>query len=187
MPMGRRRAGLSAIGVTGCLLPTAIWPPEPPKETKPQRCCARKPQTEPSPERRVRIRSHPKPVTVERAASPISVAGAIVRYGFYLVGALALGLIGMAVVSVWRMVPAAVDAPPAFRLAAPGLAHLPATGHVVRSSRFGRIEVRQYGRLHNRDVDLAILLAMPPKGIGMGTEFAQDLREVNVLRHARGV
>jgi hypothetical protein len=115
----------------------------------------------------------------------LSVAGAVVRYGFYLVGALVLGGIGLLILSMWggRLRP--VDAAPALRVTAPALAQLPVSGHVVTGSRIGRIEVRQYGRLSSREADLAIVAVMPPRGIGMGTEFVQDLRDVNILRAVR--
>ena len=117
--------------------------------------------------------------------STATVAGIVIRYGFYLVGALVLGGAGLLLLSAWRYQAKPINDPPAMRLTAPALAHLPVSGHVIASGRFGRIEVRQYGRLHSRDVDVAVVMVMPPKGIGMGTEFVQDLREVNLLRGTR--
>jgi hypothetical protein len=114
-------------------------------------------------------------------------AGKMIRYGFYLVGALFFGGLGLLTLSFWSDLPRPNDAPPALRLAAPGLASLPMTGHVVEGGRLGRIEVRQYGRLNSREVDLALVAVMPPRGIGMGTEFVQDLRSVNLLRNARAL
>jgi hypothetical protein len=115
----------------------------------------------------------------------LSAAGSVIRYGFYLVGALLFGGIGLLVLTAWQGQPRPVDAPPTLRLAAASLASLPVTGHVIESRRLGRIEVRQYGRLNNREVDVALVAVMPPRGIGMGTEFVQDLRDVNLLRLAR--
>ena len=63
----------------------------------------------------------------------------------------------------------------------------PATGHVVTSSRLGRAEVVQYGQLNNRGSDLAVVLIMPPKGIGMGTQFVQDLIDINLLQFKRSI
>ncbi len=119
------------------------------------------------------------------AISPISMAGAVIRYTFYTVGALVLGLIGLGVLSVWKVVPKPVDAPPAFRIAASEFASKPTNGNIVTSSRIGRAEVMQYGQLHSRSNDLAVVLVMPPKGIGMGTHLVQDLNEVNLLRLKR--
>jgi hypothetical protein len=131
---------------------------------------------------RVRVRYS---MNSETVLATVSVAGSLIRYAFYLVAALVVGGIGLIVLWGWNYRVKPVDAQPALRLASSSLAHLPVSGHVVSSGLFGRIEVRQYGRLHNRDVDLAIVMVMPPKGVGLGTQFAQDLRDINLLRGAR--
>ena len=125
-------------------------------------------------------------VTAEEI-SPIGVAGAVIRYGFYATGAIVLGMVGIGLVSVWRMAPRPVDTPPAFHIAASVVASKPTSGHVIAGSRLGRIEVRQYGQLNNRTSDLAVVLVMPPKGIGMGTQLMQDLHQANLLRAKRAV
>ena len=119
--------------------------------------------------------------------SPIAVAGSVIRYAFYAVGTLALGAVGLGIMSISNFVPKAVDAPPAFRIAAGEFASRATSGHVVTSSRLGRAEVLQYGQLHNRTTDLAVALIMPPKGIGMGTQFLQDLSNINLLRAKRPI
>lgn len=125
-------------------------------------------------------------MNLETVSSSISVVGTAIRYGFYLVGALVIGGIGLVVLSAWNWLPAAVNEEPAFRISASNVAQLPVSGHVVTSG-LGRFEVRQYGRLHSRELDLAVVMVMPRKGIGMGTEFAQDLRNINLLRGARAI
>jgi hypothetical protein len=124
---------------------------------------------------------------LETVSSKISVVGIVIRYGFYTVGALVIGGIGLMMLSAWNWMPAAVSDAPAFRISAPSLAQLPPSGHVITSGRLGRVEVRQYGRLNSREQDVAVVMVMPPKGIGMGTEFVQDLRNINLLRGARAV
>ena len=126
-------------------------------------------------------------VTAGNTPSPLSIAGMVIRYGFYAVGMLVLGLIGLAIMAMWKIPPKAIDAPPAFRISAPSLSRLPVSGSVTTSSLLGRAEVRQYGRLSNRDIDLAVALIMPPKGVGMGNELIQDLRNVNMLKLKRAV
>jgi hypothetical protein len=126
-------------------------------------------------------------IAASEIGSAISIAGIAVRYGFYAVGALVLALIGMTILSLQKVVPTVVDTTPSFRVASDTLASLPVSGHVVSSSVFGRAEVRQYGTLHNRGIDFAIVVVMPPAGFAMGTQFAQDLREANLLRAARAV
>lgn len=128
-----------------------------------------------------------EPAATGTFGASVAIAGTAIRYGFYLIAAAVLAIIGISVMAQWKVPTRPISDPPAFRIAASQLASLPVTGHVVASSRFGRAEVRQYGRLHNRDIDLAVVMIMPPKGVGMGTEFGQDLREINVLRHTRAV
>jgi hypothetical protein len=125
-------------------------------------------------------------MSLETVSSKISVVGTLIRYGFYAVGTLVIGGIGLVVLSAWNWLPAAVNEAPAFRISSPSLAQLPISGHVVTSG-LGRIEVRQYGRLHSREQDVAVVMVMPRKGIGMGTEFVQDLRNINLLRGARAM
>jgi hypothetical protein len=126
-------------------------------------------------------------MSLETVSSNISVVGIVIRYGFYAVGTLVIGGIGLMALSAWNWLPAAVDDAPAFRISAPNLAQLSPSGHVITGGRLGRVEVRQYGRLNSREQDLAVVMVMPPKGIGMGTEFVQDLRNINLLRGARAV
>jgi hypothetical protein len=126
-------------------------------------------------------------MSLETVSSKISVVGIVIRYAFYAVGTLAIGGIGLMLLAGWNWLPAAVNDAPAFRISAPGVAQLPVSGQVITSGRLGRVEVRQYGRLNSREQDLAVVMVMPPKGIGMGSELVQDLRNINLLRGARAV
>src|SRR5688572_17244478 len=87
--------------------------------------------------------------------------GVIVRYSFYLVGTIVLGMIGIGVISIYNSQPRAIEEQPSFRLAAPHLARLPARAQAVTGGRFGRIELLQYGALHNRDVSFSIGMGFP--------------------------
>src|SRR4051812_40168238 len=122
-----------------------------------------------------------------------AMAGTFVRVicGVVLLGVFGVIFIGFSSIlggeSWWSMLPKPADAPPAFRVSAGEFAGKTATGHVVTSSRLGRAEVVQYGQLNNRGTDLAVVLVMPPKGIGMGTQFAQDLTDLNLLRLKRSI
>jgi hypothetical protein len=135
----------------------------------------------------VSVRGDFETVTASQVPVAVAVTGTAIRYAFYAVGLLVLGMIGIVIMSLWDVPLKAVDTPPAFRVASPSLARLPVSGHVVSSSLIGRAEVRQYGRLSNRDVDLAVVMVMPRPGIGMGTEFGQDLRKINLLRGSRAI
>lgn len=124
--------------------------------------------------------------TVTAGGMPsLSIAGAVIRYAFYAVGTLVLGMVGLGIMSLWKIPAKPVNAAPAFRINASEFASKPTSGHVVTSSRLGRAEVMQYGQLHSRTNDLAVVLVMPPKGIGMGSSLVQDLTDVNLLRLKR--
>jgi hypothetical protein len=90
--------------------------------------------------------------------------GVIVRYSFYLVGAVVLGMIGIGIMSMYNSQPRATEERPSFRLAAPDLARLPMRAQVVTGGRFGRVDLLQYGALHNRDVSFSIGMGFPPAG-----------------------
>jgi hypothetical protein len=122
----------------------------------------------------------------------LSLVGTLIRVACYGVQLAVLGVIGFGFLSIsgysfWSTSPKPVDAPPAFRVSAGEFAGKTATGHVVTSSRLGRAEVVQYGQLNNRGSDLAVVMVMPPKGIGLGTQFAQDLIDINLLRLKRSI
>jgi hypothetical protein len=121
-----------------------------------------------------------------------TLVGTLIRVACYAVQLAVLGVIGFGFLSIsgysfWSTGPKPVDTPPAFRISAGEFAGKTATGHVVTSSRLGRAEVVQYGQLNNRGSDLAVVLVMPPKGIGMGTQFAQDLIDINLLQLKRSI
>jgi hypothetical protein len=124
----------------------------------------------------------------------LAAASTFIRVACYGVQLAVLAVVGFGFLSVagginsfWGMVPTPVDAPPAFRISAGEFAGKAPTGHVVTSSRLGRAEVVQYGQLNNRGSDLAVVLIMPPKGIGLGTRFVQDLTDINLLYFKRSI
>jgi hypothetical protein len=131
--------------------------------------------------------------TVAAGIAPsFAAAGTFVRVACYGVQLAVLGVVGIGAASVfgygsfWSP-PKPVNAPPAFRISSTEFAGKTPTGHVVTSSRLGRAEVVQYGQLNNRGSDLAVVLVMPPKGIGMGTQFVQDLVDINLLYLKRSI
>lgn len=90
--------------------------------------------------------------------------GIIVRYSFYLVGALVIGMIGIGILSAYGSRTRTVDERPSFHLAAQHLARLPTRSQIITGGRFGRIELLQYGAVHNRDVNFSIGVGFPPAG-----------------------
>ena len=68
-------------------------------------------------------------ISQKDVVATVSVAGIVVRYGFYLVGAITLALIAIAITTIWGWRARTIDAKPAFRIAAPEL------GAAVRCAR----------------------------------------------------
>ena len=107
----------------------------------------------------------------------VSAAGLVIRYTFYLVGALTLALIAIAITTIWGWRARTIDAKPAFRIAAPELARLPMRSKVILSWH-GRIETRHYGQIYDRDMDLTVALIMPPND-------SRDHHHRRLARHSR--
>lgn len=92
----------------------------------------------------------------------VSSTGIVIRYSFYLIGALVLGMIGIAIISFYEGRNKTVDEKASFRLAAQHLARLPVRSQIVTGRQFGRLELQQYGAMHDRDVNLSIAMGFPP-------------------------
>ena len=113
--------------------------------------------------------------------SAFSVAGLLIRYGFYAIGMLVFGMVGIGILSVWKIVPKVVNDPPAFRIASGEFAGKPSSGHVQVSSQYGRVEVVQYGELNNRSTDLAVIMVLPPPDSFIAVRLVQDMTDINLL------
>lgn len=110
----------------------------------------------------------------------VAIVGAAVRYSFYAAGAFVL--IGLVIVPFLRSDPVKrVDEKPAFRLAAGHLARLPMKTQVI-AGRGARVELRQYGQLHERDKDFTVLLVMPPKGDTVARDLLAEMRDLGPIR-----
>src|SRR5436189_6377034 len=94
--------------------------------------------------------------------SVVSGTGILIRYSFYLVGALVLGMIGLGIMSLYSGRTRTVEARQSFHLAAAQLSRLPVRSQIVTGGRLGRIELLQYGAVHNRDLNLSIGMGFPP-------------------------
>jgi hypothetical protein len=114
--------------------------------------------------------------------SAVTVAGLLIRYGFYAIGMLVFGMVGIGIMSMWKVVPKVVSDPPAFRIASGEFAAKPSSGHVQVSSHYGRIEVVQYGELNNRSTDLAVMTVLPPPDTFIGVRLVQDMTDINLLQ-----
>ena len=117
----------------------------------------------------------------------VTTAGLVIRYGFYLTGALTLALIGIAMLTIWGWRARTIDAKPSFHIAAPELARMPMRSKVILSWH-GRIETRHYGQIYDRDMDLTVALIMPPKDKALITiDGLPDIPDIKPLRNRRVV
>ncbi|MBZ0141690.1 MAG: hypothetical protein K8H87_18270 [Pseudorhodoplanes sp.] len=124
----------------------------------------------------------------QRLASSVSAAGIVVRYAFYLLGAIVFGLTAFAILSIWNNRTKRIDAPPAFRLTAPELSRLPLRSQIVSDRRLGRVEIRQHGQIYHRDIDFTVALIMHPSGsIALTSDGLPRLPRIKPLRSARTV
>jgi hypothetical protein len=116
-------------------------------------------------------------------------AGAMIRYAFYLIGIAVIATFALIGVPIRAPQPAVtkVDEPPSFHLAASHLQRLPATSQILSHRYYGRMEVRHYGQLYDRDTDLTIAMFMPPKDTPMIREAGQQLRDIRPMSTARAV
>jgi hypothetical protein len=127
-------------------------------------------------------------ITKERVVASVSIAGIIIRYGFYLIGALVLASLPIAVTSLWGGRVKTVDEKPAFRIAAPELSRMPMRSKVITSRYYGRVETRHYGQIYDRDMDLTVALIMPPKDKATITiDGLPDIPDIKPLRNRRVV
>ena len=108
-------------------------------------------------------------VTRNNVSSAISVSGALIRYAFYATGALAFGLIAFTIIKIGSFVSfnrvKVADEGASFRLVDSALAKLPTQSKVTNGGAIGRIEVRHYGRPHDRTTNLSVALIVPPKPV----------------------
>jgi hypothetical protein len=98
-----------------------------------------------------------------------------------------MGIVALALLWGWNHRLTVVADTPAFRITDGSIGRLPVTTDIITGGRQGRIEVVQYGTLHNRGTDLAVVMVFPPKDAVGGTRLAMDLRDTNLLRNARAM
>ena len=120
----------------------------------------------------------------DRAAAVLAGAGGLVRTGFYAAGLVVLGLVGIGIALGYEAFPKRVEAAPAFRLAAGDFAAR-ATGGEVEKGWFGRSETRRYGRIHDHDRDLTVILAMPSGRYTAPADFRSEIASIEALRSIR--
>jgi hypothetical protein len=113
-------------------------------------------------------------MTQARLATAVTHAGIAVRYTFYAVGALVFAVIAIGMLMIWQNRIVISSDKAAFHIASPQLAQLPVTSKTITGGRYGRIELVQYGQWHDRNLDMAIALTMPPANNSVWREAAMD-------------
>jgi hypothetical protein len=120
----------------------------------------------------------------EGAKTALSLAGVLIRYSFYLVGAVVLGAIGLSLMFVSSFRVNKLDEQAAFRLAAASLERIAPRDYVATGRGIGRIEMRHYGELHSRDFDLSVMLVMPPKEWSQAGNIVREVKSIPDLHAA---
>jgi len=122
-------------------------------------------------------------------ASPVTTAvtgvGIAIRYSFYLFGAIVFAMIAFGTSYVWQSRTKLVEADTSFRLATNELARFAVKTLVLNGTWAGRVEMRQYGNLHDRDTDMTVFMVVPPKAIEVARYFGQEVLDMRTLRDTR--
>lgn len=121
-------------------------------------------------------------VSAGRVTAALTVTGALIRYSFYLVGALVFGMIGLTIMYVSSFRVKQVDERPSFHMASGQLDRLPQRSTIATGRSIGRVELLQYGRLHDRDNDFGIVMVIPTKGWPAGRDIMREMHDLQPLR-----
>jgi hypothetical protein len=100
---------------------------------------------------------------LRHVAAAAAVAGTAIRYSFYAAGVFVFLTVGLVAVWVWtRLPPAERDARggPAFTLTSGDISRRPLVAHAAEQGGTW-IETLQFGRLHDRDIDMTLMLVAP--------------------------
>lgn len=122
-------------------------------------------------------------------ASHVAVAvtgvGIMIRYSFYLFGAIFFAMIVYVGGYGWSARTKYVETDTSFRMTSSDLARLPVRTIVLDGTWAGREEVRHYGNLHDRDTDASFVMVVPPNPIRVERYFGQEILDMPRLRNAR--
>ncbi|MGE0752111.1 MAG: hypothetical protein AB7K64_16160 [Variibacter sp.] len=126
--------------------------------------------------------------SIDRSQASLVAAGAgiLIRYGFYLFGAVAFAAVASAAIGLYGWMPRSLAREPAFHLAPADVASLSRQGEVVEMGG-ARLETWHYGQIYDRGRDLTVTMVMPPKGSPVTRHFAREFLNSTTLRHARPV
>ncbi len=123
-------------------------------------------------------------------ASHVAVAvtgvGIMIRYSFYLFGAIFFAMIVYVMSYGWSArTKVVVDQDTAFRMTSNDLARFPVKTMAIDGYWAGRMEARQYGNLHDRDTDASFFLVTPRQAVAVERYFGQEILDLPRLRNSR--
>jgi hypothetical protein len=121
-------------------------------------------------------------ISAGQVTAALSVTGTLIRYSFYAAGVVAFGLIATTIMYVSSFRVKQVEERPAFHLAAPQLDRLPQRSYIEAGRSIGRVELLQYGQLHDREADMGIVMVIPTKGWPAGRDIMREFHDVRPLR-----
>lgn len=133
------------------------------------------------------IRGDIDTATTNQFSSVLLFVGTFIRYGFYFVAAVVLGMIGLVLIWILNTRVKTVDGKPAFHLADSSIAKLPVSSQIVTGGTVGRVEMIHYGTPHNRSTDLTIAMVLPPIGVVAESQLGVSLRGTGLLGNIRSV
>ena len=112
--------------------------------------------------------------------------GIIIRYSFYLFGAIVFAMIAYGMSFVWTgRTKVVVDQDTVFRMTSSDLARLSVKTTMIDGYWGGRMEARQYGNLHDRDTDASFFLVTPRQAVAVERYFGQEILDLPRLKTSR--
>src|SRR5262249_10129709 len=129
---------------------------------------------------------------VRRPAVPAPARHALIRFGLYLIVPFVLCAVGLTALTVGKAAPKVVDDRPktvedraSLRLNSEHLARLPVRSQLLAGSRFGRVEMHEYGSIYNRDVNFSLVMGILPDGAVITSGSMPHFSDVHLMRRAR--
>lgn len=113
--------------------------------------------------------------------------GILIRYSFYLFGAMVFAMIAYGTSFVWMARPQVIEQDTNFRIVSNDIARLPMKTLVIDGYWAGRLEARHYGNLHDRDTDASFFMVVPRQAITVERYFGQEILDLPRLRNSRAV
>lgn len=113
-------------------------------------------------------------------------AETLLRCAVYGVRLLLLILLATGILTLYSWRPRTVSTAPSFRIVASDWATRAGNDEVTTNGWFGRSETRRYGRIYDRDRDMAVILSMPLGGWSGTADFVREIASIQTMRGTRG-